>query len=53
MSTTKTELAVVRPGRVDIVAGNRPMAIVPTTLDECYRLAKAVCMAGMAPRGTR
>ena len=51
MATTKTELTVVEPGRANIIAGSRPMAIVPTSLDECYRLAKAVCMAGMAPRG--
>jgi len=37
--------------RPQLVAGARPTAIVPTDMDSCYRLAKAVCMAGMAPRG--
>lgn len=26
-------------------------AVVPTSMDEAYRLAKAVCMSGLAPRG--
>jgi RecT family len=34
-----------------LTAGHRPAAIVPQTMDEAYRLANAVCMAGMAPRG--
>src|SRR5581483_6605716 len=37
--------------RPNLVAGARPMAIVPQTMDEAYRLAKAICMAGMAPKG--
>lgn len=37
--------------RPQLVAGARPTAIVPTDMDSCYRLAKAVCMAGMAPKG--
>lgn len=37
--------------RPSLVAGNRPIAIVPTTMDEAYRLGKAICAAGMAPRG--
>ncbi|MCP4304176.1 MAG: recombinase RecT [bacterium] len=32
-------------------AGAAVRAIVPQTMDEAYRLAKAVCLAGMAPRG--
>ena len=32
-------------------AGGRPMAIVPQTMDEAYRLGKAICLAGMAPKG--
>lgn len=37
--------------RPNLVTGNRPQAIVPTDMDSAYRLAKAICMAGMAPRG--
>lgn len=43
--------ALVEQPRPAMVAGGRPQAIVPTTMDDAYRLAKAVCMAGMAPRG--
>ena len=32
-------------------AGAAVRAIVPTTMEDAYRLAKAVCAAGMAPRG--
>jgi len=37
--------------RPALVAGHRPTAIVPQTMDEAYRLANAVCVAGLAPRG--
>ncbi len=37
--------------RPNLVTGNRPTAIVPTDMDSAYRLAKAVCLAGMAPKG--
>lgn len=37
--------------RPNLVSGNRPAAIVPTDMDSAYRLAKAICIAGMAPRG--
>jgi hypothetical protein len=37
--------------RPNITAGNRPQAIVPQDMDSAYRLAKAICMAGMAPKG--
>jgi hypothetical protein len=36
--------------RPSLVAGGRPMAIVPQSMDEAYRLGKAICLAGMAPR---
>lgn len=45
-----SNVATLEP-RPQLVAGARPTAIVPTDMDSCYRLAKAVCMAGMAPRG--
>ena len=44
------EVVQVEP-RPQLHAGARPTAIVPTDMDSCYRLAKAVCMAGMAPKG--
>lgn len=34
-----------------IVAGHKPVAIVPQTFEDAYRIAKAVCQAGMAPKG--
>lgn len=37
--------------KTPMVSGGRPMAIVPQSMEEAYRLAKAICMAGMAPRG--
>jgi hypothetical protein len=37
--------------RPNLVTGNRPSAIVPTDMDSAYRLAKAICIAGMAPKG--
>lgn len=37
--------------RPQLSSGARPTAIVPTDMDSCYRLAKAVCMAQMAPAG--
>lgn len=43
------EVAVIE--RPQLTAGHRPMAIVPTSMDEAYRLANAICMAGMAPKG--
>lgn len=45
-----SNVAVIEP-RPNLAAGARPIAIVPTTMDEAYRLAKAVCLAGMAPYG--
>ena len=34
-----------------LTAGGRVKAIVPQTMDECWRIAKAICAAGMAPYG--
>lgn len=45
-----SNVAVIEP-RPALVAGHRPQAIVPHDMDSAYRLAKAVCMAGMAPKG--
>lgn len=37
--------------RPALEAGARPSAIVPTNFESAYRLANAVCQAGMAPKG--
>jgi hypothetical protein len=34
-----------------LAAGGKLSAIVPKDMEEAYRLAKAICVAGMAPRG--
>ncbi|MFL1873934.1 hypothetical protein ACIKT0_01690 [Hansschlegelia beijingensis] len=44
-------VATIQNPRPALVAGARPVAIVPTSMDEAYRLATAVCEAGMAPSG--
>jgi hypothetical protein len=37
--------------KAPLMAGARPMAIVPNDMESAYRIAKAVCAAGMAPKG--
>lgn len=37
--------------RPSLASGKRVAAIVPQTMDEIFRLAQAICKAGMAPRG--
>lgn len=47
-----SNVAVIdQAARPSLAVGARPSAIVPTDMDSAYRLAKAVCMAGMAPKG--
>lgn len=43
-----TNLPVKAP---ELRSGGAIRAIVPQSMDEAYRLAKAVCMSGLAPRG--
>jgi hypothetical protein len=45
------EEATKAPIRRDLIAGSRPKPIVPKSLSEAYRIAKAVCAANMAPKG--
>ena len=45
---TVIETASPRPA---LMAGHRPAAIVPQSMEEAYRLANAVCQANMAPKG--
>lgn len=47
---SNSNIAVIDP-RPSLAVGHRPSAIVPTDMDSCYRLAKAVCIAQMAPKG--
>jgi hypothetical protein len=42
--------AVPEP-RPELVAGARPTAIIPRSMDEAYRLAKAIVLSGTAPKG--
>lgn len=42
-------IADARPA--PMIAGGRVQAIVPQSMEEAYRLAVAVCKAGMAPKG--
>ena len=37
--------------RPSLASGKKVAAIVPQTMDETFRLAQAICKAGMAPRG--
>lgn len=45
-----SNVVAVEP-RPSLTVGNRPQAIVPHDMDSAYRLAKAICIAGMAPKG--
>ena len=40
-----------RPEQPRLMTGGRVAAIIPQSMEDAYRLAKAVCMAGMAPKG--
>lgn len=42
------EVTTIRP---QMMAGGRPMPIIPQSLEDCYRLASAVIKAKMTPRG--
>ena len=43
------QVSVIEPRA--LTSGSRPSAIVPHTMDDAYRLAKAICQARMAPKG--
>lgn len=43
--------AVAPVSRPQLIAGARPSAIVPTTMDEVYRLSQAVVASGIVPKG--
>lgn len=46
-----SNVTVMDPNRPALTSGGRIAAIVPQSMDEAYRLGKAVCLAGMAPKG--
>ena len=46
MTETTTKLPARRPA---LAAGHAVAAIVPTNIEEAYRLATAIVQAGMAP----
>lgn len=45
-----TQITKFEP-RQSLSAGGKVCAIVPQSMDEAFRLAQAICAAGMAPRG--
>jgi hypothetical protein len=45
-----SNVAVMEP-RPTLAAGARIMPIIPTSMEDAYRLATAVCKAGVAPKG--
>lgn len=50
--TAQALTVVENPARKEpLLAGARPAAIVPQSMGEAYRIAEAVCAAGMAPKG--
>ena len=46
-----SNVAVIDQAQPRLASGGKIAAIVPQTMEDAYRLAKAVCMAGMAPKG--
>ena len=45
------QVATIETPRPALPSGGKVRAIVPQSMDEAYRLAKAVCIAAMAPKG--
>lgn len=45
------EIVKIETTRSPMMAGGRPSAIVPQSMEDCYRLAVAICKAQMAPKG--
>lgn len=47
-----SNVAVINPeNKANITAGGRVSAIIPQSMDDAYRLGKAIIMSGTAPRG--
>jgi len=46
---TGTSVATVLPRKAELVAGEKVAPIIPRTIDEVARIAKAVIVAGLAP----
>jgi hypothetical protein len=49
--TTMNDVVRVEAARPQIIAGHKPTPIVPRNLEEVWRIATAVCQAGLAPKG--
>lgn len=48
-----SDVAIIPPTVVPLRAGGRVQAIIPDTVEEVFRIAKAVAASGLAPNGIR
>lgn len=48
-----SDVAIIPPTVVPLRAGGRVQAIIPDTVEEVFRIAKAVAASGLAPNGMR
>lgn len=48
-----SEVAIIPPNVVPLKAGNKVQAIIPDTVEEVFRIAKAVAASGLAPNGMK
>lgn len=51
MTETKGEIVPKKSLVPSLAAGSRALGIVPTTFDDCYRLAQCAVAAGVVPKG--
>src|SRR3546814_7275313 len=51
MATESTDLAVAeKPKKAQIVGGGKLAAMIPTDVDQAYRMAQAISRSGMTPK---
>src|SRR3546814_18340606 len=51
MATESTDLAVAeKPKKAQIVGGGKLAAMIPTDVDQAYRMAQAISRPGMPPK---
>src|SRR3546814_17071048 len=51
MATESTDLAVAeKPKKAQIVGGGKLAAMIPTDVDQAYRMAQAISRPGMTPQ---
>jgi hypothetical protein len=48
-----SEVAIIPPNVVPLKSGGRVQAIIPDTVEEVFRIAKAVAASGLAPNGMK